>query len=293
MRARRWTWTLNNPTREEEVKLSEIGEEQARYIIYGREVAPSTNTVHLQGYVEFTTLKSLTQLKCLVGERIHAEKSNGTGVQNREYCMKDGDFQERGSVPVAPGARTDLEEIRELIRSGATDGEIAETHFKQWVRYRTSFQAYRMLLRSEGMKAKPSFELSSFPWTATSLLAILNGSTKSLIMWGEAGIGKTQFAMALLPDALVVTHMDDLRSFDSNSHNGIIFDDMDFKHMPRSSQIHIVDREIGRSIHCRYECAWIPPEVKKIFTTNEESGEVVDLSDAAIRRRVSVERLIK
>lgn len=58
---------------------------------------------------------------------------------------------------------------------------------------------------------------------------------------------------------------------------------MDIRHWPRTSQIHLLDFDNVRAIHLRHVVATIPANVFKIFTSNED---IVDLSDAAIRRRI-------
>lgn len=108
---------------------------------------------------------------------------------------------------------------------------------------------------------------------------------RSIIIWGPPECGKTGLARACLPKAFMVTHIDDLKRFDSQAFDGIIFDDMSFVHMPRTAQIHLVDIEEDRSIHCRHTTGFIPRHTKKIFTTNEPNGHIF-LDDPAINRRV-------
>lgn len=73
-----------------------------RYMVYGREVAPTTNTPHLQGYVSFPTVKSKTAaIKNLPG--CHVEPRKGTQEQAIAYCKKDGQFTERGLAPEQNG----------------------------------------------------------------------------------------------------------------------------------------------------------------------------------------------
>lgn len=106
---------------------------------------------------------------------------------------------------------------------------------------------------------------------------------RALVLQGPSGVGKTTWALRNAPrPALVVTHMDDLQHMRPDVKT-IIFDDMDFKHLPRTSQIHLVDFDLARSIHCRYRCARIPAGIYKIFTCNEYPFN----EDAAINRRVN------
>jgi len=108
---------------------------------------------------------------------------------------------------------------------------------------------------------------------------------QSTVLIGPSNIGKTQFAKAHFKNPLFVSHMDRLRDYEPGVHDGIIFDDMDFKHLPRTAQIHITDWDEERDIHARYGCAKIPANTQKIFTCN---NMCVDDSDEAIRRRINI-----
>lgn len=104
----------------------------------------------------------------------------------------------------------------------------------------------------------------------------------SLILIGPPGCGKTNWAkIHAKKPCLFVSHLDRLKDFKVGFHQSIIFDDLDFKHLPRTSQIHLVDRENPRDIHIRYRVAHIPASTQKIFTCNEEPF----IRDDAIKRR--------
>lgn len=91
----------------------------------------------------------------------------------------------------------------------------------------------------------------------------------TLLIVGEAGIGKTTWAKQMMPrPILFVSHLEDLRKFKMNYHKSILFDDVSITHMPLTSQIHIVDTENPRSIHVRYGTVRIPAGVPKVFTSN-------------------------
>lgn len=113
---------------------------------------------------------------------------------------------------------------------------------------------------------------------------------KVLIITGGTGLGKTQWAIAHFTRALVVSHPDDLKHFDSRLHDGIIFDDMGFKHLHREFIIHLCDWDLDRSIHCRHYCAYIPRHTRKIFTTNLPFEQLFpeDPSGAIMRRITAI-----
>lgn len=116
----------------------------------------------------------------------------------------------------------------------------------------------------------------------------LRTSFKNLFVYGPTGTGKTQWALHHFRNPYLCSHIDELRNFDANQNDGIVFDDMSFHHMPREGIIHLLDWDEDRSIHCRYYCAYIPAGTKKIFTSNKTFEETFPIDDyGAIRRRIT------
>lgn len=108
----------------------------------------------------------------------------------------------------------------------------------------------------------------------------------STLVVGPSGVGKTQWATQWAPKpCLLASHIDDLKQVTANTQS-IIFDDMDFRHWPRTSQIHLVDTDYARSINVRYGTISIPAGIKKFFTANPESYPF--LRDDAINRRLEI-----
>lgn len=285
MRGKRWTFTLNNYTLPE-CELIQTPQDSIGYLIVGREVGEE-GTPHLQGYVEFSSKRTLQSAKNILGsQRLHMQLSRGTMQQNKDYCSKDGDILCEYGEPMRQGQRNDLNAVIEMIQDGDSIPEIWRTFPSQMIRYERGIRSAYQQLSPNVQVAPPNFALNAFGWDTNFDWG------RTHILWGDAGIGKTEFARALLPTALFVTHLDDLGNFDASLHEGIIFDDMDFKHLPRTSQIHLVDQSMPRSIHCRYRTATIPPNTKKIFLTNESGGNIFLLTDAAIRRRIHITELL-
>jgi len=92
--------------------------------------------------------------------------------------------------------------------------------------------------------------------------------SKSMVIVGPPGCGKTTWAKKYAPKpALFIRHLDSLALF-RPEHRSIIFDDLDFQHLPPSTQKYLVDYENLAEIHCRYRVARIPAGVPRIITAN-------------------------
>jgi len=108
-RNRSYVFTLNNPQPSDEARLVEM---KKKYLVFGREKAPTTGTPHLQGYVTFLESKTLSAAKKAIGPTAHLEIAKGTAKQASEYCKKDGDFMEIGTLPSSAGEQGQSEKER-------------------------------------------------------------------------------------------------------------------------------------------------------------------------------------
>jgi hypothetical protein len=150
------------------------------------------------------------------------------------------------------------------------------------------------LFYTECRISKINFMYAQHAWTKVIKQASIHQITKDTIIGGEikaeiligwsppdprisvwikgpTGCGKTTWAKQYCnKPALFVTNTDSLRQFIPGYHVSIIFDDMDFSHLPLSTQIYIVDVDDDRQIHARYQNSQIPKGVQKIFLSNEE-----------------------
>ena len=107
---RGWVFTLNNYTQDEYDALSRL---EPEYIVYGKEVGES-GTPHLQGFLHFANPRIMP--KKLI-PRAHWEPLRGTPKQASDYCKKDGDFYEHGTLP-NQGKRNDLDEVYDAVKTG-------------------------------------------------------------------------------------------------------------------------------------------------------------------------------
>lgn len=101
-KARSYVFTWNNPPPPSVPFLSSLFDQGiVRYLCYGNEIAPSTGTPHLQGYVYFTSPRTLSSVIKLFPKGPHIEVAKGSVEHNTQYCSKEGDFHEFGTRPMS------------------------------------------------------------------------------------------------------------------------------------------------------------------------------------------------
>lgn len=269
--AKTWVFTINNYS-DDDIEWVKRQVAYASTLVVSKEKGDN-GTPHLQGYVTWLRAYRLAGLKKR-HPRAHWEVAKAASDQGA-YCDKvDSELvvEHRGRQ----GRRTDLDDAIEECKTG-TARDLWTKHPKTMVRYSKGLLTLRGVLQTQRVRAKHS--LGDFNCAELDF-----DECKCWILWGESGIGKTQFALAHFEKPLFVTHMDDLLKF-NEEYDGIIFDDMDFKHLPRSAQIHLLDSDQPRSIHVRYQVASIPAGTRKVFTTNVHNGDIFEFPDAALERR--------
>lgn len=253
--------------------------------------------VHWQVYVEFKSRVYGTGVnKIFKSGAWHRELAQGTAQHSRTYCSKSkskvGDYFELGDF-AKQGKSCALAEVETLVKDGGTERELWGSHYVCMIRH------YKAVCRSILVLNTPidtaEYEQAKFPWSDEHKLEW----DKTIILWGETGIGKTQWALSFFKKPLLVREKDQLGLFD-HTYDGIVFDDFNCTGTEggrgawsREAQIHLVDQANNSAIKIRYENAVIPAHTKKIFTTNVAGGYVVDLDDPAIKRRCQVIELKK
>lgn len=174
VQSKRWVFTLNNYTEEEVQALKD--NQQFKFILFGKEVAPTTGTPHLQGYFELAKRRGPKGLAAsLPGlARAFLQKAKGSVKHNRVYCGKDSTPYERGD-PSEQGKRTDLIAVRDQIAQGASELELWENHFSTMVHNHRAIKTYRNLVSKKR------------DWPCGVLVLV-----------GPGGTGKTQVANILM-----------------------------------------------------------------------------------------------
>lgn len=179
--ARCFVFTLNNPNDQSTAELQTWLTANCRYAVYGREVAPTTGTIHLQGYFECSSPKRYSTLRGCLPRGIHLESRKGTRDQAIQYCKKDGDIWEHGEAKSNQGKRTDLDSIRRIAVERGMRG-VSEVASHQEIKVAESFLTWN----EEPREWKPSVY-----W-----------------FYGSTGLGKSRRARYMLEQELGFTKAD-------------------------------------------------------------------------------------
>lgn len=149
-RSRAYCFTLNNYTDDTLYGLTALYyDSDCSYLILGFEIGDS-GTPHIQGYVYFKTQIPFSTIKKII-PHCHIEKAKGKPAEGIQYCMKDGEFWEFGTIPIQ-GKRTDLTILVERAKSGWSDLELCEANKNQYLYHYRGLTHVRKLYEQERTK---------------------------------------------------------------------------------------------------------------------------------------------
>lgn len=175
---------------------------QLVYAVWQVERCPSSHRLHCQAYVRYSSTVPVSRVVKLFKDGGHVELAKGNEQQNVKYCTKESS-RVLGPWTIGEeakqGRRTDIEDVRELVKSGKGMVEICDVA--------SSYQSLR---------------------TAEVLLKYLERQRdfKPDVRWyhGSTGGGKTRSAFEEFPKAWISNK--DGKWFDGyDAHEVAIFDD--------------------------------------------------------------------
>lgn len=173
-KARSLCWTLNNYSNAD-VESLRIYAKECKYLVFGYEVAPTTGTPHLQGYVAWENPRSIAKfISIFTTKGVHVEKTRGTPKQASDYCKEDGKYEEFGEIP-SQGERTDWKQAVEDLKTKDITTVIEEQP--------QMLPCIRALERYKALTLKP-----------------IHREVNVVVIYGQAGSGKTRYCYDRSPE---------------------------------------------------------------------------------------------
>lgn len=315
--SRDFVFTINNPKDEDAERLHEmLKAKKISYFIFKPERGIGSRTLHLQGYLQVPQVRQVMWVSKNILPRayIAIRYAKSTPELARNYVLKEetaaGPIEESGiflkalekGVVASDTSNKGqvrekgiLSEIFKKVADGASVKDIASNPEFQtvWARNHNAIGKYVSIVTESSRAPVVEYKLEQFN---VLNVPVEDLTKKAVILMGDTNIGKTSFAKAhinLFPGkkVLVIRQIEDLKGIDKET-GLLVFDDMQFTSKNtsdttygRSQQIHLLDMNDSSSIHSRFENAFIPKGMPRIFTCNPGVA-VFDLFDDAILRRV-------
>ncbi|ESU40852.1 DNA-dependent RNA polymerase beta' subunit/160 kD subunit [Giardia duodenalis] len=212
---RSYCFTYNLPDGTETWTPGEPLSNKVRYVIWQLERAPTTNQLHVQGYVEFKNATRVAGAQRALGlpNTAHFEMRRGTREQARNYCKKDDTrlegtaWSEKGEWILERGEnggvkkKARLQALRDLVLSDDVVKDVTkhEASFKlEWIDvYNNCPRGWAAIfeeLSKRRMIAEPNIELR--PWQVEIIDILRTSPERRRIFWiwsAASGTGKTTF----------------------------------------------------------------------------------------------------
>ena len=147
---------------------------------------------------------------------------------------------------------------------------------------------------------KPKFNLKDY-YIEPNLQNIIENydRTKTLILMGEAGTGKTQFLQTFIKESLglnplVINNLDSLRFFKDELHNAILLDDCgNWDDKSREDIIKLIDSEGPTTHNIKHGSIIIQKPTPRFLVLNPPLPLALSKGDKAIQRRIVLHKLNK
>lgn len=173
-----------------------------RYLVIGCEVGEQ-GTPHLQGYIELSKRYRFNTIKKLF-PKMHIEARKGSSKQAADYCKKEGNFIEEGTIS-NPGQRTDIANVYQMAKEGKSDIDIGDAYPDIYMKFYKAVDRVRFNHASQCTKFEP---------------------VEVHVFWGEAGCGKTRLAYESDPNLYRVSVENNAIWFDGyHGQKTILLDD--------------------------------------------------------------------
>lgn len=254
MKKQGFCFTWNNYR---EVDIKYLRKIKCRYLVFGREIAPTTGTPHLQGYIYFHSERSFDEVRKILAPA-HVDIQVGTCSEASNYCKKgeqekseyktlgikgpnfgkNADFEEYGKLPDDEKNVNKIEQIKEGIINGdfKNFSEIMKNYPNEFLRYNKALREFY-----ETLRPKPNLQIKeNLRLFQKKILSYIDREVphQRSIIWivdTLGGAGKSSLAAHLIQSHHFLTFNNGKTADIAYAWNGenVIFD------LARSQQEHI------------------------------------------------------
>lgn len=121
-----WAFTCNNYSQTDLMVLDNLSPALFTYLVFGQELAPTTGTPHLQGYLVFRKPHRRTAVTRMLTSRFILSVAKKGDLANTRYCSKGAnvrvrDYRYGRSIDYVPRLVTSTSDIEEIIRKSFHD----------------------------------------------------------------------------------------------------------------------------------------------------------------------------
>lgn len=205
--------TINNYSEEEYNALYEM---PCRYLVIGKEVGKKCGQPHIHACLVFENARSWKKMKSLF-PRARIEKMKGSPEEARTYCVKDGDYVEKGDCP-KQGKRNDIVFVMDMVQEGL--------NMRQMLPEVSNFQTIRIAETVMKYYEVPRDYKPIVKW-----------------FWGATGTGKTEMAFKMFKDEDYYVCMDTGQWWEGyDGQENIIIDELREDFMKYPQLLKLLDR---------------------------------------------------
>lgn len=218
-RARRWVFTINNFTENDENAVLALEQRDEVVTVIAEHEVGEQGTPHIQGYVVFTKAIYGKTVENLLGGRAYISIARGSTKANIEYCSKEGTVIVEKLDPMSESVVKKLKEARDKDDQARQRIECMRTMTEE--QFEEHYPAYYELHRERVRSFRMEYllkNLETFPGILTS---------KNIWIWGKPGVGKSRLARTNLKSWEIYPKSFNKwwNGFDPNVHKRVVLDD--------------------------------------------------------------------
>lgn len=233
-------------------------------------------TPHLHAYIKSVKILDIRSNRYFDLNEYHGKYETCRNFHAvRNYCKEDGNYitNIQEFSPTAAAIRVINAKSKEIAMDIIkNDPSLARDYIRDTAR-----------IESSVARLFPTINAANAIYRFKTVRSVATWKRNKIALWmkGKTNTGKTEFAKNLFASPLLVSHIDQLKGL-SDTHDGIIFDDMNFSKWDYEKQIHILDVRNDRGIDVKFGHVVIKAGTPRIFTSNIP----IFSNEPAIKRRI-------